>query len=580
MVDYLIPILFEYNTSDFTSHGIGDLVDCIECVTRQTDEGEYELSFSYPINGALLNELTIGRLIYVKANPWQSNQIFRIYGYEKVIGGRITVNCQHISYDLVNIPIKKFKSSSSATCNTVLQNMKSNAIDISGLSINKFTFSSNISGTAQVEEGYFEVDTPSSARSVLLDGDKSIKGCFGGDLVFNNYNVELRSMAGEDRGVTIEYGIDLMDLEQEENISEMITGVLPYFTYTADNDNNDELITYGDIQYASGTFITHKISPLDLTSYFPNQAEHTSPTKSQLNTKAQEWIAAEKDFGEPEINLTVSYATLGQDVRLYDAVTVRFVKMGIDVKSKVHSYKYDVLNERVIEVEVGKTKSSFLFNLEDASRLKKGLLPPERIKNRSITSEKYAPGSISGSAIASGGIGAGSLAPKSITEEKMDDNAVASRAIQEDTIKVYHIVNGAIVTDKISANAVTTNKVLNKAITYAKSNYQGTLDQVGINQSDIAAINDLFVGTMWANVIYCSYLESSDSVIAQQYMGVGDMDVWPRQALDARYAYKDHGHTGYAPSSHTHSGMATTSTVSNYIGYHENRCKNYSSRYS
>ena len=72
-------------------------------------------------------------------------------------------------------------------------------------------------------------------------------------------------------------------------------------------------------------------------------------------------MSKEDGFGQPEINLTLSYATLGQDVRLYDAVTVRFVKMGIDVKSKVCSYTYDVLNERITEVEVGKTRPSLLF---------------------------------------------------------------------------------------------------------------------------------------------------------------------------------------------------------------------------
>ena len=83
----MIPILFEYNETSFSTHGIGDLVDCIECKTSQNNEGEYELSFTYPVSGELLKELTIGRLVYAKANPWQENQIFRIYGYEKAING-------------------------------------------------------------------------------------------------------------------------------------------------------------------------------------------------------------------------------------------------------------------------------------------------------------------------------------------------------------------------------------------------------------------------------------------------------------------------------------------------------------
>lgn len=210
----MIPILFEYNATSFTTHGIGDLVDCIACVTTQNDEGIYELSFSYPISGELINELTIGRLIYTKANPWQDNQIFRIYGYEKEIGGKLTVKCQHISYDLANLPVKVFKSAANASANTCLANIKTNTVNISGLNISSFTFSSNVPGTAQTQQGYFEVDTPTSVRAAILDGDESVKGCFGGDLVFNNYNVSLQATGGSDRGVVIEYGVDLMDLNQ------------------------------------------------------------------------------------------------------------------------------------------------------------------------------------------------------------------------------------------------------------------------------------------------------------------------------------------------------------------------------
>lgn len=520
----MIPILFEYNATTFTTHGIGDLIDCIECAVTQNDEGEYEFSFTYPVGGEFINELTIGRLIYAKANPWQNNQIFRIYGYEKEINGIITVNCEHISYDLNKIPVKRFQSAANANCNTVLANMKSNAVSITGLSINSFTFSSNVSGTAQTQKGYFEVETPTSARAVILDGDESIKGCFGGDLVFDNYSVSLQATGGSDRGVVIEYGVDLMDLNQEENISEMVTGVLPYFTYTADNDNNDPLIAYGTVQYASGTFRTHRVVPLDLTSYFPNQAEHTAPSAAQLNAKAQEWMSKEDGFGQPEINLTLSYASLGQDVRLHDAVTVRFVKMGIDVKSKICSYTYDVLNERITEVEVGKTKPSVLFSLEDASRLRKGLLPPERIKDNSITEDKYASGSVGGGTIKNSGVSSYHLSNGSVTNSKIGGGAVSSEKIQDEAITepkvkplaitVSRIANGAIQTTKIQDGAVITDKILDKAVSYAKSKYQGTLDQVDINAADIAAINNIFAGSVWADWIKVGGLTANHATIS------------------------------------------------------------------
>ena len=468
----MIPILFEYNETNFSSHGIGDLIDCIACEAQCNDDGEYELSFIYPKDGELFSELTIGRLIYAKANSWQQNQIFRIYGYEKKIGGQIAINCEHISYDLNRIPVKKFKSAASANCNTALANVKSNAVAITGLNISKFTFTSNVTGTAQTQDGYYEVDGPTSVRSAILDGDDSVKGVFGGNLVLDNYTLKLLTSGsdegGMNRGVLIEYGVDLMDLNQEENISEMYTGVLPYFRYRANDSDEDDTIVYGTVQYASGTFQNHRIAPLDLTEYFPNQAEHTAPSAAQLNSKAQEWMRNEDGFGEPEVNLTLSYAALGQDVRLHDQVTVRFLKLGIDVAAKVTSYKYDVLAEHMKEIEVGKTKKTILFSLEDASRLKKGLLPPKRIQNKSITSEKYADGSVQSAAIGGGAVGSSKIAGGAVTEDKVQDSAITQLKIKNGAVVEAKIAESAVTTSKIGLSAITTNRIANGAVEEAK----------------------------------------------------------------------------------------------------------------
>ena len=471
----MIPILFEYDETDFTTHGIGDLVDCVECKTGCNDEGEFELSFVYPKDSELFSELTTGRQVLAKANSWQQNQIFRIYGYEKEINGLVTVNCEHITYDLNRIPVKKFKAAAGDNAQSALTKIKNNAMAIGNvndrnrLEISKFTLYSDLSGTAQTQEGYYEVATPSSARAAILDGDDSIKGVFGGNLVLDNYNVKLLKSGSEsggteeggmDRGVVIEYGVDLMDLRQEENLSEMATGVLPYYRYVPQNQE-EEICAYGAIQYASGTFRNHKVIPLDITEYFPNQAEHTAPSTSQIEQKAREWMAAEPGFGEPEINLTVSYAALGQDVRLHDAVTVRFPKLGVDAEygSKVTSYKYDVLAERMVEIEVGKAKKSILFSLEDASRLKKGLLPPKRIQNKSLTSDKYADGSVQSAAIGTGSVGTSKIANGAVKEEKIGGEAVSTSKIQKLAVTAERLGNSSVVTVKIADSNVATIKL-------------------------------------------------------------------------------------------------------------------------
>lgn len=499
----MIPILFEYNETDFTSHGLGDLIDCESCECACNDEGEFELSFIYPKESELFHELTIGRYILAKANPWQQTQIFRIYGYEKEIAGKVTVNCEHVSYDLNRIPVRAFKATANNNQNEVLQQMKNNAMEITGLSINKFTFYSDVTGSAQTQDGYYELETPASARAALLDGDDSIKGVFGGNLVFDRYNVKLLAPGSEEggmnRGVLIEYGVDLMDLQQEENISEMCTGVFPFYRYTP-SESDEEVCVYGSIQYADGAFQNHRVAPLDVTEYFPDQPENTFPSTYQIESKAREWMAAEDGFGEPEINLTVSYAKLGQDVRLHDQVTVRFLKLGIDYAAKVTSYKYDVLNDLMLEVQVGKTKKSILFSLEDASRLKRGLLPPKRIQDKSLTSDKYADGSVQSAAIGTGSVGSSKIANGAVVEDKVAQSAIT----------VNKIANGAVVETKLSDLSVSERKLVDQAVALGK-----------LSGGVQATLQDLVIAkAVFATVIYASNSVSCSTLICsgEQFM--------------------------------------------------------------
>lgn len=539
----MIPSLLPYNYFDTLSystdlptlpvHGDIDLIDCIECFAEQTEDdgSEWELAFSYPKGGYGFDSLKLNAIVLVKANPWQGVQAFRIYGIEKQTKKTVTVKAEHISYDLAKIPAKTFKATSAADAVAKLQ---VNSIYGNDWKQHHFKFSTDISSSEK-----FEPDTPVSMRAMLLDGDKSIKGTYGGDLIFDNYSVQLKQVGGEDRDVTINYGVDLVDLTQEQNNSEMITGILPYYKRTSSDDQYaTQPIIYGDIAYGPGTYETQRIEPVDLSEHFPNGV----PTVAQINSKAAEWVTKE-EIGEPEISLTVSYANIGQDVRIHDAVRVRFPSMGVDVKAKVVKYKYNVLLERCEEIEVGHAKESKYFNLMDASRLRKGLVPPERIQNESITSEK----------ISRGGVGKGKIAPEAVGKYEIEkysiDHDLLSKktsaggaAIQSDNIAVGAVDSsalgaGAVIGAKIGTGAVTTDKIGAKAVSEGKMDdasvstrtvIENAIDNARLNAdlrakiasvdtlaADVADINELFsisgnILTLNANAVkstsfYASY---------------------------------------------------------------------------
>ena len=110
----MIPVLYETNTMEFVTNGIGKLASAILCTITEERNGSYELEMTYPITGVLYAELQLSRIIWAVPADGKSGQGFRIYKITRPIGGVVTVYAEHVSYQLASIPVSKFSAASAA----------------------------------------------------------------------------------------------------------------------------------------------------------------------------------------------------------------------------------------------------------------------------------------------------------------------------------------------------------------------------------------------------------------------------------------------------------------------------------
>lgn len=182
---------------------------------------------------------------------------------------------------------------------------------------------------------------------------------YGGEYAFDRYTVRLYNRRGENRGVSIRYGKNLTDLEQEENCANVYTGVYPYYI-----DGEGALTQLPEkIVNAPGTYPFTRILPLDQSQYFDEP-----PTSSQMRTAAQSYIRDNR-IGTPKVSLSVSFVQLEQteeykhlagleQVSLCDEVNVEFPAMGVSTTAKCVKTIYDVLLGRYISVELGDARTN------------------------------------------------------------------------------------------------------------------------------------------------------------------------------------------------------------------------------
>ena len=188
------PILFTENSTDFTTNGIGRLSDAISCVVDEERNGQFELQMVYPESGVHFSDIGIRKIIVAKPSASGLLQPFRIYKITKPINSKVTISAQHISYDLTkNVAMPFEVTASGSACGTVLQQLKSNAVESC-----PFTFWTDVTTVASYTQ-----KAPASIRSRLGGSEGSVLDQFGGEYEWDNFNVRLHRDRGVVTGVTL-----------------------------------------------------------------------------------------------------------------------------------------------------------------------------------------------------------------------------------------------------------------------------------------------------------------------------------------------------------------------------------------
>lgn len=341
------PILYPASETEFVSQGLGVLSDAISCTVTEERNGLYELEMEYPIDGQHFYDITDRCIIFAIPSPYRNPQPFRIYRTTKPINGKCTICARHIRYDLAGVPVKPFSASNAPGAMAGLQ---TNAAISS-----PFTFWTNKTTAAD-----FSATVPSATSSLLGGQTGSILDVYGGEYEFDKFAVKLYDQRGQDNGVTIRYGKNLTDLEQDRNIYNVATGIYPYWQ----SSDGSTLVTCNPaIVPAPGTYDFEKVVPVDFSQDFQD-----APTSEQLLERAQAYVQS-NNIGVPTVSLTVSFVQLEQTEQyknlallekcdLCDTVTVQYEKLGVSAKAKIVKIVTNVLLERYDSVEIGEVRTN------------------------------------------------------------------------------------------------------------------------------------------------------------------------------------------------------------------------------
>ena len=339
---------------NFANNGLIVLSDCISCNITEELNGMYELDIEYPLD-------TYGKWEYLLEHNIikVDGQLFRIYRKIKTLKGTVKINARHIFYDNMD---------------NLLEDVR--PMELSGAGaldwiLTRTQYKHQFTSTSDVQT----VATRYFIRKNVVEaimGSDGVINTWGGELVRDNFKIELLGARGLDRGVLVAYGKNIQGIEETLDIDGLCTRAMP-------KGNNELLLPE---KYIDSKYINNYPHPIIKIVEFSDIGvdDETGITlemaETQLREACNQYLLTSK-CDIPQFNYKIDFLELSKTeeyknyavlerVYLGDTVTIKHSKLNINLKAKVIKITKNILTDRIEKIELGSFKANLATSINNA----------------------------------------------------------------------------------------------------------------------------------------------------------------------------------------------------------------------
>lgn len=313
----------------------------------QKANAEYYLKFRFPVDRlGIWKHLTCETIL--KADDTRGLQLFKIKKINK-INGYVRVYAKHITDDLNFIGVDNL-AVSNATGRRVME-----ALAGSTTEQHSFIFNSDVATMHTLNL------TNTTAGKVLSKDKHSILGQWGGELIRDNFLVDLKARAGVDTEILFMNKKNVKNLDNAIS-TENITTRLKLSVEVEGEGNNKQTIT--------ATVDSPNINayPRIYTNYLKVNSKTITNQEQLIEYGKKYFRDTLVDF--PSDNLTVNVIDRNQErVNLFDTVWFRNVEFDIDKRLKVVAYEFSPMSKRYKKISFGALKVANFGQIKSLSQL-------------------------------------------------------------------------------------------------------------------------------------------------------------------------------------------------------------------
>lgn len=316
--------LFGVTDTNFSSNG-DIVINPLRAKVHKEDNGSFYVDLETNLD--YVDYLVEGNIII--ADTPQGDQAFRVGNVEKT-RFKIKTRCYHVFYDSENYLIAD-SYVVEKNCNDALDHLN-NATD----NVSPFTTLSDV----------MTIKSFRCVRKSLYEAISTVLERWGGHLVRDNFNIQIRSSIGQDNGVTVRYAKNLKEITCEENWDAVVTKLMPV---GKEGLLLPEQYLYSETQYplpyTKTVSFTQDIEEED----YETEDAYNEALINDLRIQAQNYL---EENCIPKVNYTLK-ANLEKISDVGDTIAVIDERLGINLITHLISYDYDCILKKYTELEFG-----------------------------------------------------------------------------------------------------------------------------------------------------------------------------------------------------------------------------------
>lgn len=328
-----------FSITDKIYNSNGDkIIQPTKAVVHKEDNGSFYLDIEAPL---IYDEYLQPNNILVAPTP-QGEQAFRISNVEKT-RRKISFKANHVFYDSKDYLIED-SYVVEKSCNDALDHLNNSTSDLS-----PFTTLSNITS----------INSYRCVRKSLYEAINVVLERWGGHLVRDNWNIQVRDTIGQDNGVVVRYAKNLKSITATYNWDNVVTKLLPVGKdgillneLDPDADLYVESGTQYDIPYTKTISFNQEINEDDYRDEDTGIVDEDAYKQALIDDLLVQATTYVNENSTPEVNYTLS-ANVEKVSDIGDRIEVTDEYLGIDVFTRIISYDYDCILGKYKELSFG-----------------------------------------------------------------------------------------------------------------------------------------------------------------------------------------------------------------------------------